>query len=247
MNSSDMRGRSDGERVLAVVPARGGSVGIPRKNLATLGGMSLIARAAKVVAEVRSVTQAVLSTDDADMAEEGRRHGLGTPFMRPPELARADSSASDVLRHAWIESERSYQVRFDYALYLEPTSPLRLPADVEKSLQALIDSECDSAVTISPSPAHFTPHKCHMVGADGRLQFYLAEGRDISARQQIPPYYFRNGVAYALRREPFFRTGRIMGENTLAIVLDRPLVNIDEPFELELAEWLLSREERVER
>ena len=77
---------------------------------------------------------------------------------------------------------------------------------------------------------------------DGLLQFYLDEGPNIHTRQQLPTYYFRNGVAYAVRREPFLKTKTVIGENTLGVVIDRPLVNIDDPFELRLADWLLSQE-----
>lgn len=232
----------DGINVLAVVPARGGSKGIARKNMRKVGGVSLIARAAGVIGELGWIDRAVISSDDPDMAEEGRRAGLDAPFMRPADLAVDAARAPDVLRHAWAACEEHYGMEFGYALYLEPTSPLRWGNDVERAMRALAESDSDSAVTVSRAPGHFTPHKCLMVDASGRLSFYLEEGRDVHARQQIPPYYFRNGVAYAVRREPFFRTGDVITDRTLAVVLDRPLVNIDDPLELEFADWLLSRE-----
>jgi CMP-N-acetylneuraminic acid synthetase len=223
--------------VLAVVPARGGSVGIPRKNLARVGGLSLIARTAQVIAQLPWIRRAIISTDDMEMREEGRRFGLEAPFERPPELAGPRVPGSDVLLHAWIEAEEHYETRFDFALYLEPTSPLRRPNDVERTLTALVASDHDSAVTVSRSPGHFTPEKCLLVDANGRLRPYLKD-RVIHARQQIPPYYFRNGAAYAVRREAFFKHKKIIGDRALAIVIERPLVNVDDPFELELADWL---------
>jgi CMP-N-acetylneuraminic acid synthetase len=230
--------------VLAVVPARGGSIGVPRKNLAKLGGLSLIARTANVVAQLPWITRSIISTDDPEMRDEGVRFGLAAPFLRPPELANATASADDVLFHAWTECERHYRAKFDYALYLQPTSPLRRPEDVERTLKSLVASKFDMAATVSRTPAHFTPERTHLIGDDGSLQFYLAEGRAIVARQQIRPYYFRNGEVFALRRDPFFRTRKIFGDSMMAVVIDRPTVNIDEPFELELAEWMLAREPR---
>lgn len=232
----------DSLSVLAVVPARAGSVAIPRKNLARVGGLSLIARVANVIAQLPWIKQAIISTDDREMSEEGRRFGLDAPFMRPPELAHGEARGSDVLFHAWVECERHYKRRFDYALYLEPTSPLRRPKDVEHTLTALVAGKYAAAVTVSPSPAHFAPEKCLLVNDVGLLRFYLDEGRKIHARQQLPTYYFRNGVAYAIRREPFLETRIVIGENTLGVIINRPLVNIDDPFELRLANWLLSEE-----
>lgn len=228
--------------VLAVVPARGGSVGVPRKNLAKVGGLSLIARVSAVIRELPWITKAVLSTDDPEMKEEGVSHGLECPFTRPSELAGSKASGPDVLYHAWTTSETLFNTRYDYALYLEPTSPLRQPEDVERTLKTLIDSDYDSAVTVSPTPAHFAPEKCLTKSDDGMVGFYVKEGQNVHARQSLPRYFHRNGVAYAVRREPFFAHRRVINEQrTVAVVIDRPLVNIDEPFELELAEWLLSK------
>lgn len=234
--------RLDTVSVLAIVPARAGSVGIHRKNLARIGGLSLIARAAHVINKLDWITRAVISTDDSEMLEEGRHHGLETPFIRPAELSHGTAAAHDVLFHAWVESERHYGVRFDYALLLEPTSPLRRSEDVKRTLVSLISSKFDTAATVSPMPAHFAPEKCRVVSSDGALRFFLPEGRKIVARQEVGHYYFLNGIAYALRREPFFSTKAIFSDKTLAVAVDRPVVNIDEPFELELAEWMLARE-----
>ena len=230
------------EKVLAVVPARGGSKGIPRKNLREVGGLSLIARAARVIRELPWIDRAIISTDDPDMAEEGRRHGLEVPFMRPAALAADTARGPDVLHHAWIECERHYDTRFDYALYLEPTSPLRLASDVEATFKQLLSGPYQSATTVSRSPGHFTPYKCLLVNEQGLIRFYLPEGRKVHARQLIPAFYYRNGVAYAVRREPFFATKEVIGDTTAAVLIDRPLVNIDDELELEFADWLLRHE-----
>ena len=231
------------EKVLAVVPARGGSKGIPRKNLRKIAGLSLIARVARVIGALKWIDRAVISTDDPDMAEEGRRHGLDVPFMRPAPLAGDTASGPDVLHHAWTECERHYGMRFDYALYLEPTSPLRRADDVETTLKQLLSGPYQSAATVSRSPGHFTPHKCLLVDGEGLIRFYLPAGRAVHARQQIPAYYYRNGVAYAVRREPFLTSKEMIGDTTAAVVIDRPLVNVDDELELEFADWLLRREE----
>lgn len=232
-------------KVLAVVPARGGSKGIPRKNLSNVGGLSLIARVGKVIQQIDWIDRAVISTDDEAMAAEGRRFGLDVPFMRPARLANDEASGADVLQHAWIECERHYAMQFDYALYLEPTSPLREASDIERVLQVLSDSDRDTAISVSRAPAHFTPYKCLTVDARGQLGFFLEEGSRIQARQQIPPFYFRNGVVYAVRRDPFLQSPSMITENTAAVIIDRPLVNIDDPLELQFADWFLSKAARA--
>jgi CMP-N,N'-diacetyllegionaminic acid synthase len=179
------------------------------------------------------------------MAEEGRRYALDAPFLRPSALAGDTARGPDVLYHAWTECERHYDLRFDYAVYLEPTSPLRRAADVEATFRQLLSGPYQSATTVSRSPGHFTPHKCLLVSQEGLIRFYLPEGRMVHARQQIPAFYYRNGVAYAVRREPFLTTKEVIGDATTAVVIDRPLVNIDDELELEFADWLLQREQSV--
>ena len=230
------------EKVLAVVPARGGSKGVARKNLRKVGGLSLIARAASVIRELPWIDAAIISTDDPDMAEEGRLHALDVPFTRPATLAGDTARGPDVLHHAWTECEHHYGTRFDYALYLEPTSPLRLASDVEATFKQLLSGPYQSATTVSRSPGHFTPYKCLLVSEQGLIRFYLPAGRNVHARQQIPAFYYRNGVAYAVRREPFLTSKEVIGDTTAAVVIDRPLVNIDDELELEFADWLLQRE-----
>lgn len=232
----------DGRTVLAVVPARGGSKSIPRKNLRTVGGVSLVGRAAQVAGALPFIDVALISTDDAEIAEEALRHGLDAPFMRPPELSSDTATSIDMWRHAWLAAEAHYGKRFDISVLLEPTSPLRRPEDVERTLRALIDNVAPAAATVSPTPAHYTPHKTLKLNEKGEIEFYLEGGAKHSLRQGIPAYYHRNGLCYAVTREHLIDEGCIIDRNAIAVVVDRHVVNIDDMFELELAEWLLERE-----
>lgn len=232
-----------GYHVLAVVPARGGSKSIPRKNLRHVGGISLVGRAAKIATSMSWIDRAILSTDDQEIADEGRSHGLEVPFIRPDDLAADLSTSVDMWRHAWVESEKHYGMHFDISILLEPTSPLRRSQDIEATMKALLDGDHLAAATVSKAPAHFTPHKCLTIDSQGHIGFYLKNGAQFSIRQKIPCYYFRNGVCYALKRETLLDKGFILEERCAAVVLERPLVNIDEPIDLELAEFLLKREE----
>jgi len=226
-----------------VVPARGGSKGIPNKNLRTVGGASLVGRAGELARWLDWIDASVLSTDDPATAEEGLKHGLDVPFMRPDELSGDSVGSLGVWRHALLASEAHYGKRFDVSILLEPTSPLRRVGDVTATVKALLEGQHNSAVTVSPAPAHFTPHKCLTV-AEGRIGFYHPQGAQHSRRQTIPTYYFRNGICYAVQRDALLKEDAIIGDDCVAVIIDRPVVNIDEPFDLELAEFLLEREQR---
>ena len=226
--------------VLAVVPARGGSKSIPRKNLKQVGGVSLVGRAAQVAKSVPWIDAAVISTDDREIAEEAVRHGLDSPFLRPPELSGDTATSVDAWRHAWLASEAHYGRRFELSILLEPTSPLRRTEDVERTVAGMLDAGAPAAATVSRTPAHYTPHKTLTVSADGRIGFYLEGGGRHSLRQGIPALYHRNGLCYAVTRRHLVEQGMIIDQNALAIIVDRHVVNIDDPFELELAEWLLA-------
>ncbi|MGB5177539.1 MAG: acylneuraminate cytidylyltransferase family protein [Gammaproteobacteria bacterium] len=232
----------ENKTVLAVIPARGGSKGIPRKNLSRIGGRSLIARAADVVAGLDWLDFSILSTDDEEIAAEGRRYGLQVPFMRPPELAGDRATAVDMWQHAWHASEAAYGTRIDISVLLEPTSPLRCPDDVLKTVRLLVDSGNSSAVTVSQTPAHFTPERTLCIDDQGHLKPYLAEGLRYTSRQMIGAYYYRNGLAYAVTREGLLDQGSIIQDDTLAVPIERPVVNIDEPLDLAWAEFLLQQE-----
>jgi CMP-N-acetylneuraminic acid synthetase len=108
----------------------------------------------------------------------------------------------------------------------------------------LLESNTDAAATVSRAPAHFTPHKCLTVDKSGIIGFYHAKGQQYSLRQKIPDYYFRNGLCYALKRQPLFEKGTIIEENCMAVVIERPVVNIDDEHELAYAEFLFLKDNR---
>lgn len=227
--------------VLAVVPARGGSKGIPRKNLQRVGGLSLVARAAEVIRRLPWLDRAVLSTDDPEIKREGERVGLAAPFLRPAALSADTSKSVDVWRHAWLECEALDRRQYDVSILLEPTSPLRRVADVERTMEVLLSGAHAAAATLSVTPAHYSPHKTLTLDTRGTVGFYLSDGARYARRQDIPVYYHRNGICYAARRVTVVDRSQIMEERCIGVVIDRPVVNIDDPFDLDLAEYLVAR------
>jgi CMP-N-acetylneuraminic acid synthetase len=241
---SDLRRVDD---VLAVIPARGGSRGIPRKNLADIAGRTLVARAAAVALAVPRISVALLSTDDEEIAAEGRRVGLEVPFLRPPELADDLATGAAAWRHAWLAAEEHFGRRFAVSVLLEPSSPLRRVEDVERTLDTLASGPHRAAATFSRTPAHYTPHKTLTVDEDGHVRPLLDQASSPSTRQLIPPQVHRDGLCYALWRETLIDGGTILEDRCAAVITERPVVNIDEPFDLELARWLVGREQQDER
>ena len=178
-------------KILAVIPARGGSKGIPRKNLCQIAGISLVGHAVKVAQSLEWIDRTVLSTDDEEIAREGRNHGLEVPFMRPAELASDTARSHDVWKHVWLTSEEHFKEHYDISVLLEPTSPLRRPEDITSTVRSLGgESNCAAAATVSRTPAHFTPHKCLTLDENGIIGFYHQDGRQFSIRQKIPNLLF---------------------------------------------------------
>ena len=231
----------EGRRILAVVPARSGSRGILDKNIQRLDGISLIGWAGRTLAEVACIDRRVLSTDSPAYAEEGKRFGLEVPFLRPAELSTDTATAVDTVRHALAETERAMAMRFDLILIVEPSSPLRLPSDIERAIERLVRSGADSVVSVSPLSSKSHPRKAFRVAPDGGLTFYEEAGRSVTARQSLEPLYWRNGVCYALTRACVLEQGTIFGRRCVADATPHPVVNIDEPVELSWAEFLLQR------
>ncbi len=230
-----------GLRVFALVPARGGSKGLPGKNLRSLAGRSLVEHAARVARSIEWIDRAILSSDDPQIAEVARAAGLEAPFLRPPELSNDTAKSIDVWRHAWLAIEAQEQRQYDLGVLLEPTSPMRRASDVVATIELLLDSGAGTAATVSPTPGHFTPHKTLTVDGNGRIGFFVPDGARFSRRQDIPSYFHRNGVCYAARRDAIVERRVIVDEDCVALVLDRPLVNIDSLADLEYAQYLMER------
>jgi len=229
-----------GARVFALVPARGGSRGVPRKNLAELGGRTLIAHVAAVISELDWLDAALLSTDDEEIAAEGRRVGLDVPFLRPAELATDTARAAAVWTHAWQFLEERDGVTYDAAVLLEPSCPLRTADDVTRTIAALLDGPHAAAATISRTPSRWNAYKAVRRGADGVLEPVLGTEGLEPIRQRTPEHHHRNGACYAVRRATLLERGHVFEEDCVGVPIDREIVNIDEPADLELARWVLA-------
>ena len=193
-------------RILGVITARGGSKGIPRKNLAPFGGRPLLQWTCEAALAATELESVILSTEDEEIAGCGKEWGVAVPFMRPPELARDDTPTLPVLQHALRELDDTY----DAVCLLQPTSPLRRASDIDDGCRLLRESGADSVVSMAPVPCHFHPCWVYFVTPDGMLD--QASGwRVIPRRQELPPAYYREGSLYITRREVILDQGSLYG------------------------------------
>jgi len=230
-----------GYSILVVVPARGGSKGIPLKNIYPLSGKPLIAYTGDVIQQLDYIDRAVVSTDHEKIAEVAQASGIAAPFYRPESLSGDIIGDWDVLHHALNEMERQDNRRYDIVVMLQPTSPLRKPKHVTRTIKTLIEGGYDAVWTVSQTDSKGHPLKQLVVSDAGELNFYDPRGTAIKARQQLTPVYHRNGVAYAIRRECLMEKHSIKGDRTGAVIIDEFVANIDTEFDILLAEFLLSR------
>jgi CMP-N,N'-diacetyllegionaminic acid synthase len=228
-------------RILAVVPARGGSKGVPLKNLHPLQGIPLIAHVGRVVQDVPAIDRALVSTDHPAIAAEAERAGLAAPFLRSAALSGDVVSDFQVLEHALTAAETLDGVMYDVVLMLQPTSPLRRPAHVNAVLDKLVNEDWDAVWTVSVTDLKYHPLKQLALGAGGAMSYFDPAGARIVARQQLQPVYHRNGVAYAFTRGCLLEQGTMMGARSAAVVLDEPMVSIDTFEDFRLAERELER------
>lgn len=233
-------------RVLGLVPARGGSKGVPRKNLHTVCGKPLLQYTAQAALAARLLSDVVLSTDDTEIAELGRRCGMTVPFMRPPELARDETPMLPVIQHAmrWMEDHGQF---FDAVCLLQPTNPLRQPKDIDACIELLDANDADTVMTILPVPLEYNPHWVYFQNQNGALQLSTGEINPIARRQELQPAFHREGSVYVTRRDIVLNGNSLYGPRLLGYPMDaRRSVNIDTPHDLERAIAMLSGEQNLE-
>ncbi|HEY3093399.1 MAG TPA: acylneuraminate cytidylyltransferase family protein [Vicinamibacterales bacterium] len=226
--------------VLGLVPARGGSKGVPGKNVRPLAGHTLLEYTARAARESGVLDRVILSTDSPEIADAGRRAGLEVPFMRPAALAGDDTPMLPVIQHALAETARSGWSP-DVIVLLQPTSPLRRPEHIRDAVNVLRDTSADSVVTVVEVPRHLSPDYVMRID-EGRLKPFLPEGARITRRQDARPAYSRDGTVYAFRRATVERFGGIYGDDCRPLLIDaNESLSIDSPADWDEAERVLAR------
>jgi CMP-N-acetylneuraminic acid synthetase len=225
--------------VLGVIPARGGSKGIPRKNLTLLGGRPLIAYTCDAARASCTLTRVVVSTEDLEIARTAADLGVDVPFLRPPALAADDTPMIDVLVDLLSTLQQREAYRPDVVVLLQPTSPFRRAQHVDAAVRLLQDSGADSVVSVVVVPHQFTPASLMRVEGERLLPVDGTIG--VTRRQDKATLFARNGPAVVAVRTPMLREQRVLyGADTRALVMTREdSLDIDDAFDLQVAELLL--------
>lgn len=226
--------------MLAIIPARGGSKGIPRKNMAFLFGKPLIQHTIEAAQQSQTVSRIVLTTDDAEIAALGASLGLDTRYQRPPELAKDDTPMAATLAHCLHWAQQAYGACDEFML-LQPTSPLRTAKDIDAATRLYRESNKNSLLSVNAMTEH--PYECLELKSEGWA--YLAKDATGASRRQDYPnaYYYINGAIYITQTKKFLRTEKIIDEDSVCFypMARERSVDIDEAVDLLVAQALLSQ------
>jgi len=229
----------EGKSFLAIIPARGGSKRLPRKNLLSLAGKPLISHSIAAATQSNYVDEVMVSTEDREIAETAQKYGANVPFLRPAHLALDTSATFDVVEHALSVYARDLNKNFDYVLLLQPTSPLRTAQHIDEAIEQLIDKEQDAVVSVCPM--EHSPLWSNTLPPDLSMRNFLRPEVVGKRSQDLPVYYRINGSIYLCRctklleQRSFFLSDRIM-----AYIMEKEAsVDIDEMIDFKLCEVLL--------
>jgi CMP-N-acetylneuraminic acid synthetase len=226
-------------RVLALIPARAGSKGIPDKNIQPLAGRTLIDYAVRAAGACGVVDRIVVTTDSERIAEEGRRAGAEIPFLRPAALAADDTPMLPVIDHA-VAALAAGGWTPEIVVLLQPTSPLRQPRHIQRAVDDLRSTGADSVVTVVAVPRHLSPDYVMRIDR-GKLVPFLAEGARITRRQDARPAYVRDGTAYVFWHRTLEKYRSIYGDDCRPLELPAAeSLTIDTPSDWAEAERRLS-------
>ena len=221
------------KRILALIPARGGSKGIHHKNIALLAGKPLIQYTIDAARQSKYIDYILVSTDDAEIAEISKKIGAKVPFLRPKELASDTTKTIDAVLHA-IETLRKAGETFDSLVLLQPTSPLRTAEHVDKAVETFYQANRQPVVSVSEVSDH--PILIRTI-EDGRLKPLLQTGSTVR-RQDMPPFYRVNGSIYINSIEEISQSTSF-NDNPIPFVMSPShSIDIDEPIDLKIAEWI---------
>jgi CMP-N-acetylneuraminic acid synthetase len=227
-------------KTLGVILARGGSKGIPKKNIVDVNGIPLIAHTIQAAIKSKIFSNLVVSTDCKKIADVSKLWGASVPFMRPDELAQDHVWSRDALKHAVLESEKIYKVTYDYVIELPCVAPLRNENHIKEVHNLLINNKVDSVTSVCQMADKHPVRMKRIVNGilkDFCTEFPEGEG---SRRQDLEPCYIRNGAIYAMTRNCIVNKFSRHGSGSLAYVMDElSSVNIDTQLDLIVARSLL--------
>ena len=230
--------------ILALIPARGGSKGVPRKNIKLLGNIPLIEYTIRAAKESKLLSKIVVSTDDDEIFIAAEIAGYKPPFIRPSELAQDKSTSLDVVKHA-INFFESQGIFFDAVCLLQPTTPFREKDFIDKAIKKFISSDSDSLISVLPIPDDYNPHWTFEENENGLLKIATGENTIISRRQDLPKAFYRDGSIYITKTE-IVKRGSLYGKSITYIENNPEFhVNIDLLSDWEKAEKICEKLKKI--
>lgn len=232
------------KKILGVITARGGSKGIPGKNIKLLAGKPLIAHTIEQAKQSQFLTRTIVSTDSEEIMGVAKQFGADVPFQRPAELAQDDTPHVPVLKHAlqWLKENENQE--FDYLVNLHPTSPFRTAEDIDNCIKKAVDTGADSVVSVIEL-ANFSLKKLKKIENDLILPLMEEEGGTAMPRQQVEKVYKRNAAIYVTKADLILQEDMYGKVCRPYLMPESRSLDIDEPYDFELAEcWMKKIDEK---
>ena len=226
--------------ILAVILARGGSKGIPKKNIKPLNSRPLIYYTISEAQNSDYIDRLVVSTDDNEIAKTSKKYGAEVPFKRPEYLASDEATSIDAIIHTlnWLDENESFSP--EYVMLLQPTSPLRRVKDIDDSIEQLIENKGDSLISLKESEKH--PYWMMEI-QEGLVEPFSEKKEEYSRRQDLPAVYEINGAIYLARTDLLLEEKTLSPGDTLPYVMPKERsIDIDDIFDWKIAELLLKEE-----
>jgi CMP-N,N'-diacetyllegionaminic acid synthase len=229
--------RKEGRKILGVITARGGSKGLPRKNVLELNGKPLIAWTIDSAKRSRYLDKVVVSTEDKEIARISRKFNAEV-IDRPKELATDAATSIEVIKHAVSFLEKNEKYKPEIVVILQPTSPLRDESEIDAAIKKLIETGADSVISVSEYET--SPFLAYTLDSADRMDLLIKSGYNSSRRQDIPKAYKPNGAVYAVKTDTLMKENKILGKDTRALIMQKERsVDIDSGIDLKLAEFLV--------
>lgn len=219
-----------GKKILAIVPARGGSKGIKLKNIIKVNGKTLIQITAETLKGLNMIDKVILSSDHPLIINEAKKHGLEAPFIRPKKFSGDNVGDTPVILHA-IEFFEKKKIFFDVILLIQVTSPIRKKIYIEKCIKKLVDNKLDSVFTISEVNEKYHPLKQFNISKKF-INYYNSDGKKIIRRQELNKTYIRNGICYSFTNKCIKNQKDKIGKKSSYVIIKDDFVNIDDKSDL---------------
>lgn len=227
-------------RILGLIPARGGSKGVPRKNIKLLNGKPLLQYTAEVALQSKLLTKVVLSSDDDEIIELGKQLGLEVPFKRPELLANDKSPTLPVIQHALHSLKENFNKEFDAVCLLQVTTPFRSVEFLDSAIQHFIKSNTDSLISVQKVPHNYNPHWVFIKNKDSNLEIATGEKEIIARRQELPDAFHRDGSIYLTKIGSLLIDDSLYGNSISFIESPKDsFVNIDTDEDWQWAEQII--------